>query len=127
MEPIIERGPEGPTALPVAEWRVEQPILTYDAKLAVEVVPFIAELTDAERAAATDAARRAFLRLGLRDYARVDMRLSPDGRAYVLEVNPRPSLEPDSPTAVSAVSAGTSLDEVILALLGRATARSTGA
>ncbi len=119
---LIE-GADGPSALPVAEWRVEQPILTYDDKLAVGVVPFVAELTDQERHATADAARRAFVRLGLRDYARVDLRLSPDGRAYVLEVNPRPSLEPDSPTAISAAAWGTSLDDLILHLLARAAAR----
>lgn len=119
---LIE-GKEGPSALPVAEWRVSQPILTYDEKLAIEVVPFVAELADDERHASADAARRAFLRLGLRDYARVDLRLSPDGRAYVLEVNPRPSLEPDSPTAISAKAWGTSLDDLILHLFARAAAR----
>lgn len=123
---IIE-GARGPEALPVAEWRVSEPILTYEDKLADQVVPFIAELMEEERRVATDAAERAFTRLGLRDYARVDLRLSPDGRVYVLEVNPRPSLESDSPTAVSAAAWGTTLDDLILHLLARAVARASHA
>jgi D-alanine-D-alanine ligase len=39
--------------------------------------------------------RTTFMALGCRDVARIDLRLTPDGRVYVIEVNPLPGLTPD--------------------------------
>ena len=39
--------------------------------------------------------RTTFMALGCRDVARVDLRLTPEGKIYVIEVNPLPGLTPD--------------------------------
>jgi len=41
-----------------------------------------------------DASRRIFHALKLRDYARLDFRLAPDGRFWFIEANPNPDLDP---------------------------------
>jgi len=54
-----------------------------------------ANLTKDELRAVERACRSTFMALGCRDVARVDLRLTADGRVYVLEVNPLPGLTPD--------------------------------
>ncbi len=54
-----------------------------------------ARLTKDELRAVERACRLTFMALGCRDVARVDLRLTPEGRVYVLEVNPLPGLTPD--------------------------------
>ncbi|HSQ67300.1 MAG TPA: ATP-grasp domain-containing protein, partial [Polyangiaceae bacterium] len=54
-----------------------------------------AHLTKDELRAIERAARATFTSLGCRDVARVDLRLTPNGKVYVIEVNPLPGLTPD--------------------------------
>ncbi len=54
-----------------------------------------AKLTREELRTIERACRTTFMTLGCRDVARIDLRLTPDGRACVLEVNPLPGLTPD--------------------------------
>jgi len=54
-----------------------------------------AKLTKDELRAVERACRTTFTALGCRDVARIDLRLTPEGRVYVLEVNPLPGLTPD--------------------------------
>jgi D-alanine--D-alanine ligase len=54
-----------------------------------------ANLSKEQLRAVERACRSTFMALGCRDVARVDLRLTPDGRVYVLEVNPLPGLTPD--------------------------------
>jgi D-alanine-D-alanine ligase len=79
------------------------PIVTYDAKWRSASEEFKAtpphfpdELNPRLAARLADLAARAFRLIGCRDYARVDFRVSPAGKPYVLEVNPNPCISPDA-------------------------------
>jgi D-alanine-D-alanine ligase len=54
-----------------------------------------ASLTKDELRAMEKVCRATFMTLGCRDVARIDLRMTPDGRIYVIEVNPLPGLTPD--------------------------------
>jgi D-alanine-D-alanine ligase len=54
-----------------------------------------ANLTKEQERTMERVSRATFTALGCRDVARVDLRLAPDGRIWVIEVNPLPGLTPD--------------------------------
>ena len=64
--------------------------------------------------------------LELRDYARIDMRLRPDGRVAVIEANPNPWLASRAEFAMAARKAGRTytqlIDEIVELTRWRATA-----
>ncbi len=68
-------------------------------------------------------ARRAFRTLGLRDYARFDLRVSPAGKCYFLEANTTPSLETAEALSLSARWAGLDYPALIAAMLAAARRR----
>lgn len=59
------------------------------------------------------AALTCFHLIGCRDYARVDFRLTPEGVAYVLEVNPNPDISDEAGFARSARAAGLAFPDTI--------------
>ncbi len=65
----------------------------------------------------------AFQALRLRDYARVDMRVSPKGEIYVLEINPNCYLEKDAEFARAARKAEIEYDALIARIVELASAR----
>ncbi len=69
------------------------------------------------------AAIAAYQALQLRDYGRVDFRLSADGKLHVLEVNPNPYLLTSAELAMAAKESGRSYDELIGAIVQSALAR----
>ncbi|MCS6852004.1 MAG: GNAT family N-acetyltransferase [Gemmataceae bacterium] len=89
------------------------PIVTYDAKwrpgsrdyeatpprYPADVSPKLAERIET-------LARQAYQLVGCRDYARIDFRVRPSGKAYVLEVNPNPCFSPNAGLAGALTSAG---------------------
>jgi D-alanine-D-alanine ligase len=65
-------------------------------------------------------ARRVYRVLNLRGFARLDVRLSPDGQVFVIEVNPNPSLALLDDFAQSAAAAGVPYEELIQKILSLA-------
>src|SRR5687767_15686030 len=61
--------------------------------------------------------------LELRDYARIDMRLRPDGRVAVIEANPNPWLASKAEFAMAARKAGRTYTELIEEIVDMAIAR----
>jgi D-alanine-D-alanine ligase len=70
-----------------------------------------------------DTALQVYSALKLRDYGRVDMRLTPEGRIYVIEANPNPWLAPEAELAIAAALAGRSYVELIGQIVELALAR----
>ena len=123
-------GPEGLEVLPPLEWRFEKRgpgVLTEDFKLK----DLMGERRDACRADLSPRmredletlSRRAFQVLGLRDYARFDLRLSPGGTFFFLEANTTPSLEPLEALALSAKWAGLDYPALVERMLSAALRR----
>ena len=72
-----------------------------------------AKLEDAAVSHIQRIAKRAYRALDLNGYARVDLRLDDDGRAYVLEANPNPNLAYGEDFAESAEVNGVSYEKLL--------------
>ncbi len=81
----------------------------YEAISSVAIGP----LHPTVRSRIEEAGRRAFAVLGARDYARCDIRLSEDGRPYVIDVNGNCDLSEDAGYARAAYLAGLSYEQLI--------------
>jgi D-alanine-D-alanine ligase len=68
-------------------------------------------------------ARQAFYLLGCRDYARVDFRVRPSAKPYILEVNPNPDFSPSAGLAGGLASAGIAHAQFTVDLVHAALAR----
>ncbi|HSF24690.1 MAG TPA: D-alanine--D-alanine ligase [Blastocatellia bacterium] len=62
--------------------------------------------------------RQIYSLLGMSGYARLDYRVTPDGKAYLLEANPNPQIARDEDFAQSAKHIGIDYEELIQRLLG---------
>ncbi len=58
-------------------------------------------------------ARNVFRAMQLRDYGRIDLRVTPDNEIYLLEANPNPNLAPDDELAEAANQAGVAYPELL--------------
>jgi D-alanine-D-alanine ligase len=64
-----------------------------------------------------------FQALELRDYARIDMRLRPDGRVAVIEANPNPWLASKAEFSIAARKSGRNYSQLVGEIMGLALAR----
>jgi D-alanine-D-alanine ligase len=126
----------GLQALPVSEILfVEKgpgywPIVTYDAKWKpgtrdYDATPprYPADVTPKLGERLSALAMQAFRLLGCRDYARVDFRVRPSGKPYLLEVNPNPDFSPTAGFAGALTAGGLSHAQFTLDLVCTALAR----
>jgi len=75
------------------------------------------DLTDDSRRRISGLAKRVYRILGLSGYARMDFRMTSDGRVYVLEANPNPQLSFGEDFAESANHIGISYEQLIQKIL----------
>jgi D-alanine-D-alanine ligase len=113
---LLGNSPRG--ALPLTEIRFGKAfegrpnILSYGAKWDVKSAEYIdspsgpCELPSELQARCIQVALDAFEALECRDYGRVDLRLTPAGEPYVIDINPNCDLSPDAGFAKAAASAG---------------------
>ena len=81
------------------------------------------DLDEQLAASAKEAALGAYRALQLRDYARIDLRLAPDGKLYVIDANPNPWLVVEAEFALAAREAGRSYTELVGEIVEVALAR----
>ncbi len=121
--PVVEldlsKLPKGTPKIAGAEVKWEE-----DTEAYKKTWPFIPEDLDEDTTRRLhETAVQAFQALELRDYARIDFRLAPDGTLHVLEVNPNPYLLPTAELAMAAKHGGREYHELIGAIADLALAR----
>jgi D-alanine-D-alanine ligase len=117
----LDFGKLAETGEPIATERVKHS-LDYQKKHGIDARR--AENLDPAMARAIDhTTRRAYRMLELDGYARVDYRLTADGRLYLLEANPNPEIAEKEEFASAALAAGISYRQLLQRLVSLALAR----
>jgi D-alanine-D-alanine ligase len=111
--PVVEldlsKLPDGTPRIAAAEVKWGKGTKAYrDTKSAIA-----SDLSEETTATLQQTALAAYQALELRDYGRVDMRLQPDGRVHVIEVNPNPWLSSRAEFAMAARKAGRTYNQLI--------------
>src|SRR5262252_5407313 len=95
-------------------------IATYDVKFEKDTEAFkvtksavVEDLGEETAKRLSDTALAAYRAVKLRDYGRIDMRLSPKGEVYVIEANPNPWLSSKQEFAMAAKASGRSYTQLI--------------
>jgi D-alanine-D-alanine ligase len=121
--PVVEldlsKLPDGTPRIAAAEVKWGKGTKAYrDTKSAVAT-----DLAEDTIQALQQTAVAAYQALELRDYGRVDMRLQPDGRVHVIEVNPNPWLSSKAEFAMAARKAGRNYPQLVEEIVELAMAR----
>jgi D-alanine-D-alanine ligase len=121
--PVVEldlsKLPDGTPRIAAAEVKWGKGTKAYrDTKSAIAT-----DLPDETVLALQQTAIAAYQALELRDYGRVGMRLQPDGRVQVIEVNPNPWLSSRAEFAMAARKSGRTYPQLIAEIVELATAR----
>jgi D-alanine-D-alanine ligase len=138
---LLERGDQEPQVFPFFEIDFsdmpdDRPkIVSFEGKWIEDSVEYKGTrpvrcegLSEEMRALVAKTALNAFRAIGLRDYARMDIRLSRDGIPYVIDVNPNCDLSDlAGGYSKAAKAAGLSYRELILRIIGLALARQASA
>src|SRR5689334_550988 len=111
--PVVEldlsKLPDGTPKIAAAEVKWGKGTKAYrDTKSAIAT-----DLPEETVASLQQTAVAAYQALELRDYGRVDMRLSPDGRVHVIEVNPNPWLSSRAEFAMAARKSGRTYTQLV--------------
>jgi len=117
----ITVGFVGQVALPPVEIRAPDGEYSYDAKYGGKAryfCPAPLKVALLQRIVAT--ARRAYRAVGAEGFGRVDMRVTPDGEIYVLELNSIPGFTPHSLLPKAAAAAGIAFPDLCERILNLA-------
>jgi D-alanine-D-alanine ligase len=101
--------------MPENRWRIATERVKWSTKYQERhgIMTDVADLSPEIFVRAQHLARRVYRALDLNGYARIDLRLSADGRPYVLEANPNPNLAYGEDFAESAERAGVTYERLL--------------
>jgi D-alanine-D-alanine ligase len=105
----------GDHALPIVEIEPTKGVYDYECKYTKGMSRYScpARIEGAVTREVQDVALKAFRTLGCADFGRVDVRLAPDDRPYVLEVNTIPGMTATSLLPMAAGAVGISYEELV--------------
>jgi len=106
--------------MPSDQWRIATERVKWNVKYQQRhgIDTAAAQLPAAQAAEVQHLARRAYRALDLSGYARIDFRLDPSGKAYVIEANPNPQLAAGEDFAQSAKLAKLAYPKLLERIMG---------
>ena len=119
VEMDLSRLPEGVPRIASTEVKWEKETEAYK-RTRSQVVEDLDEKTTTKL---QDTALAAYQALKLRDYGRIDMRLTPKGQVYVIEANPNPWLSSGAEFAMAARKSGRTYTDLMRDIVSLAMAR----